>query len=128
MIVRGQVGVPELSDAALNDPDILRISHATNLIDDDEMTRISTDKRWAQVSLVLKDGRQIDSAPRTPRGDADMPLSDAEISTKFQGLAVPVLGQTRADEIEDLSGQFDQLSETDFARFLELCTRGVGVD
>jgi 2-methylcitrate dehydratase PrpD len=83
MIVHGQVGVSELSQEALHDPNILRVSRATNLIDDAEMTQISTDKRWAQVSFVLKDGRKIESAPRTPRGDADMPLTDKEISLKF---------------------------------------------
>jgi len=122
MIVRGQVAVSELSDEALRDSDILRISRATNLIDDAEMTRISTDKRWAQVSLILKDGRQIEGAPRTPRGDADIPLTDQEISLKFHSLADSVINKSRADEIEILSGQFDELSANDFARLLALCT------
>lgn len=122
MIVRGQVAVSELSQEALSDPGILRVSRATNLIDDAEMTRISTDKRWAQVSFVLNDGRQIDSTPRTPRGDADMPLTDKEISSKFHSLANPILGKSRADEIEALTGQFDTLSAKDFSHLLDLCT------
>jgi 2-methylcitrate dehydratase PrpD len=122
MIVHGQVGVSELSQEALHDPNILRVSQATNLIDDAEMTRISTDKRWAQVSFVLKDGRKIESAPRTPRGDADMPLTDKEISLKFHLLANPILGVPRADEIEALSSQFDTLSVKDFYHLLDLCT------
>jgi 2-methylcitrate dehydratase PrpD len=122
MIVRGQVAVAELSDATLRDPDILRISKAINLIDDPEMTRISTDKRWAQVTLVLENGRRITDEPPTPRGDADFPLSDQEISAKFHTLADPVIGQTRADKIEALSSQFDTLSCANFARLLALCT------
>jgi 2-methylcitrate dehydratase PrpD len=122
MIVHGQVGVSELSQEALHDPNILRVSQATNLIDDAEMTRISNDKRWAQVSFVLKDGRKIESAPRTPRGDADMPLTDKEISLKFHLLANPILGVPRADEIEALSSQFDTLSVKDFYHLLDLCT------
>ena len=121
IIVRGQVGVSELSQEALHDPDILRVSRATNLIDDAEMTRISTDKRWAQVSFVLKDGRKIESVPRTPRGDADMPLTDKEISLKFHSLANPILGAPRADEIEALSSQFDTLCVKDFYHLLDLC-------
>ncbi|MBE1283344.1 MAG: MmgE/PrpD family protein [Rhodobacteraceae bacterium] len=121
MIVRGQVGIEELTPAALQDPDILRVSRATRLIDDPEMTRISADKRWAQVSLVLKDGRRIEDTPRTPRGDVDHPLSDRQISDKFHLLADPVLGRTRADEIEDLSGRFDNLSAGDLQHLLDLC-------
>ena len=122
MIVRGQVGLDELSDASLQDPDILRISRATTLIDDEELTRISIEKRWAQVTLILMDGRRIEDAPRTPRGDADNPLSDQEISDKFHNLADTVLGRQRAEEIEELSGQFDSLSHTKLTRLLDLCT------
>ncbi|WP_406645766.1 MmgE/PrpD family protein [Aliisedimentitalea scapharcae] len=125
MIVRGQVGVNELTDAALNDPDILRVSRSVQLIDDDDMTRISTDKRWAQVTLVLTDGRRIEDAPRTPRGDADRPLSDAQISDKFHALADPILGRARADEIEALSDRFDHLSAGDLSRLFDLCTQPV---
>ena len=122
MIVRGQVGLDELSNASLQDPDILRISRATTLIDDEELTRISIEKRWAQVTLILKDGRRIEDAPRTPRGDANNPLSDQEISDKFHNLADTVLGRQRAEEIEELSGQFDSLSHTKLTRLLDLCT------
>jgi 2-methylcitrate dehydratase PrpD len=120
MIVRGQVGVPELSQDTLRDADILRISDATDLIDDEHFTRISQGKRWAEVTLVLKDGQRHTSPPRTPRGDTDMPLSDREISQKFHLFADPVLGRERADEIEDLCTDFDSLSAEGFSRFRDL--------
>ncbi|MEP2028984.1 MAG: MmgE/PrpD family protein [Paracoccaceae bacterium] len=122
IIVRGQVGVPELEPAALEDPDILRVSQATVLIDDPHLTEISVGKRWAQVTIEMRDGTRHTDAPRTPRGDTDLPLSDREISDKFHVFADPVLGQGRADELEQLSGAFDSLNESDFARLLKLCT------
>ncbi|MEX0302659.1 MAG: MmgE/PrpD family protein [Leisingera sp.] len=125
MIVRGQVGLAELSEAALHDPDILRISRAVTLIDDPEMTRISTDKRWAQVTIVLTDGRRIEDTPRTPRGDADLPLSDAEILQKYRMLAGPVLGQDRAAAIAELALQFDSLDAAGFRNLLDLCCQPV---
>jgi 2-methylcitrate dehydratase PrpD len=121
MIVRGQVGVPELAEATLHDPEILRISRATVLVDDPHLTAISVGKRWAQVAITLTDGRVVTSEPRTPRGDTDLPLSDSEISDKFHLFADPILGQARADELEALSGQFDLLDARDFARLLDLC-------
>ena len=63
MIVRGQIGPAELAAETLKDPEILRISNATQLIDDPHLTQISEGKRWAQVSLRLRDGR-ICEAPR----------------------------------------------------------------
>lgn len=122
MIVRGQVGVQELAPETLKDPEILRLSRNVVLIDDDEMTRISQGKRWAQVTLVLRNGERIEDRPRTPRGDADQPLSDAELSAKFHLFADPVLGRDRADEIEDLSRRFDSLDTERISRLLRLCT------
>ncbi|MEH6646222.1 MmgE/PrpD family protein [Sulfitobacter sp.] len=121
MIVRGQIGVDELSPDTLNDPDILRVSTATNLIDDDHYTKISVGKRWAEVTLRTTDGREFTSEPRSPRGDTDQPLSDAEISDKFHRFSDPVLGRAKADEIEDLSSRFDTLDAVQFSRLLDLC-------
>ena len=126
MLVRGQVGVDELSEAALSDPEILSLSRKVTLIDDDEMTRISTDKRWAQVTITLTDGRRFEDAPRSPRGDADLPLSDGEIRAKYDQLARPVLGQARADEIAALAVEFDALDADGLTRLMTLCTDPVG--
>ncbi|MDG1169074.1 MAG: MmgE/PrpD family protein, partial [Sulfitobacter sp.] len=121
MIVRGQIGVPELAADTLTDPEIRRISDTIRLIDDPHFTKISQGKRWAQVTLHTKDGRSFEDAPRTPKGDNDLPLSDAEISEKFHLFADPVLGQTRATEIEQLSTAFDSLDAAQFDRLLDLC-------
>ncbi len=121
MIVRGQLGVNELTNKTLHDPDILRISRATELIDDAHMTEISQGKRWAQVTIIDVDGVEYADAPRTPRGDADLPMSDAEISEKFHQFSDPVLGREQADRIETLSTGFDTLDATDFAELMGLC-------
>jgi len=91
------------------------------LINDPNLTKISDGKRWAAVSIKTRDGRQFDAPARTPRGDADMPLSDAEIAQKFHLFADPVLGQSRANEIEALAGEFDTLDTVDFSRLIDLC-------
>jgi 2-methylcitrate dehydratase PrpD len=121
MIVRGQLGVKELTENTLNDPDILRISRATELIDDAHLTEISVGKRWAQVTIVDVDGKEYIDAPRTPRGDADLPLSDAEISSKFHQFTDPVLGRERAKRIAQLSKGFDTLDANGFADLMGLC-------
>ena len=121
MIVRGQVGIDELTSETLQDPDILRISRATELIDDPHLTKISDGKRWAQVTIIDVENVEYIDDPRTPRGDTDMPLSDAEISKKFHSFADPVLGLERANRIETLTADFDTLDETGFAELLDLC-------
>jgi len=121
MIVRGQVGVDELTPETLQDPDILRVSRAIQLIDDPHLTKISDGKRWAQVTIIDTDGTEYIDAPRTPRGDTDLPLSDAEISQKFHSFADPVLGPERAKKIEALSANFDTLDAGSFSELMDLC-------
>ncbi|MDF3413471.1 MmgE/PrpD family protein [Sulfitobacter sp. M57] len=121
MIVRGQIGMPELGVTTLNDPDILRISDSVRLIDDPHLTKISQGKRWAQVTLHTTDGRRFEDVARTPKGDNDQPLSDREISEKFHLFADPVLGTARSAEIETLCTGFDRLTAPEFARLLDLC-------
>lgn len=102
MAVRGQIGVEELREEVLQDKEILRLSHATELVETAHYNAISKGARWADVTLYLHDGREIQSAPRTPKGDPDNPLSDEEIHHKYQMFTVPVLGQARADAIEHM--------------------------
>jgi len=120
MIVRGAIGVEELTGEVLQDQEIRRIAQATELVENEHYTEISTRKRWADVTLCLQDGRELISAPRTPKGDSDDPLTDDEISGKFHRFADPVLGLARAEEIESLTETFDQLDQTGMERLLDL--------
>ncbi|MCW3783683.1 MmgE/PrpD family protein [Defluviimonas salinarum] len=120
MIVRGRIGVGELTEETLRDPEILRISRATTLIDDPELTARSVAQRWAAVTLITTDGRRFEAPPRTPRGDTDQPLGDDEIRAKFHGFADPVLGAERAAEMERLASRFDTLGADGFAALSDL--------
>lgn len=111
MAVHGTIGPLQLRESILQDPEVRRISLATELVDDPHYSRISVDKRWADVTLYLKDGREIQSDPRTPRGDPDNPLSDQEISAKFHLLSDEIIGAGRANRIEQ---QVVRVSEDDF--------------
>jgi len=119
MIVKRQIGAEQLVEDILHDPEILRISKATEIVDSDHYTKISTRQRWADVTLYLEDGREIQSEPNTPRGDPEDPLSDQEISAKFHLLANPVIGEKRAVSIEERVSQVDD-SGFDLEHLLEL--------
>ncbi len=119
MIVKRRIGAEELVEEILHDPEILRISKATEIVDSDHYTKISTRQRWADVTLYLQDGREIQSEPTTPRGDPEDPLSDEEISAKFHLLSDPVIGKKRAISIEQRVSQVDD-TDFDLEQLLEL--------
>ena len=120
MIVRGQVGISELEVSTLKDPNILRISAATTLIEDAHLTQISEGKRWAQVSILMRNGTRYEAAPGTPRGDTDLPLSDVEISEKFHNFSDHILGSSIAKKIEEFATSFDKLNATEVQSLLDL--------
>ncbi|WP_420861485.1 MmgE/PrpD family protein [Algirhabdus cladophorae] len=119
MLVRGQVGLAELAPAVLDDAEICRISKATELTEDAGFNAAAEHgERWARVVLTLRDGQVLTSRDYRPKGDPDNPMSDAEISAKFHSFTVPLLGQARANQIEDLVGQLEQVH--DIAPLLDL--------
>lgn len=76
-------------------------------VDDDHYTKISSDKRWADMVLILHDGRALKSAARFAQGDPDDLLTDQEISARLHLFADPVVGPEQASEIECLIGRID---------------------
>jgi 2-methylcitrate dehydratase PrpD len=98
----------------------MRFLTATSLFDDPHLTQVSDDKHWAQVSITMQNGIRHEAAPRTPRGDTDLPMSDAEISEKFHLFADPILGSKTAQTIEDLCSKFDNLDATGVQSLLDI--------
>ena len=120
MIVRGGFGAREMDAAVLADQDIIRVSEATELIDDNEMTARSVEKRWAAVTIIAKGGARYEAEPRSARGDVDAPLSEDEMRDKYHMFADPVLGRARAEKIRALCLRFDALDAQEFAGLLDL--------
>ncbi|HEX2115334.1 MAG TPA: MmgE/PrpD family protein [Alphaproteobacteria bacterium] len=99
-IVRGRLAGDELGDAAFTDPEIRRLSAGMALRERGDFNGRFPAERYAQVSFVLRDGRRLDSADTTTRGDPSTPLPPDVLYTKFRDLADPVLGRERREGIE----------------------------
>lgn len=98
---QGRLGAREVMDTALNDPLTCRLADAMVLIEDERYNQRFPAERWAEVEIRLKDGRRLQSAPHTARGDAETPLDDDELSAKFMALTQPVLGRDRSTQLAD---------------------------
>ncbi|MET2827442.1 MmgE/PrpD family protein [Mesorhizobium shangrilense] len=120
MIVRGTIGPKELLPEVLDDAEIRRISNATVLVETEHYTRISVGKRWADVTLYLKDGREIMSEPRTPKGDRDNPMNADEFHQKYATFTDGLVDRARADEMEAMALSFDTLDSKGLSRLIDL--------
>ena len=67
-LVKGRVGVAEIEGPGLADPEAARLVAATTVHESAEYNARFPADRWGEVTVVLKDGRRLDSGPRNARG------------------------------------------------------------
>ena len=99
-LVFGDIGPLEVSAPRLADPRVVRLQRAMTLSEDGEFSSLFPAERWARVRVTLADGRNLVSEPAIAKGNAENPLSDADLSAKYHRYAEPVLGKARAARIE----------------------------
>lgn len=98
-VARGRLVPTDVSGDALVDPEILRLADRIRLIDAPELSARFPAERYARARFRMNDGRVLESETMPARGDAERPLSDEEILSKFHDLADEPLGRTAAGEL-----------------------------
>ena len=106
-MVKGDVTPADIADDALSDPEVLRLSRAMVMSEDEKANEVFPGTRIAQVTLHLTDGRALDSRWMQPKWDPSCPPSPDELKDKFRKLAIPVLGEDRAKSIEAAVGNLE---------------------
>jgi 2-methylcitrate dehydratase PrpD len=85
-LLDGAAGVAQYFDARVVDPAVIALRERVALTAD-----AAIDKEQAHVCIMLADGASYDMFVAQARGSSTRPLSDAELATKFRGLAATVL-------------------------------------
>lgn len=119
-LVRGTIGVPEVTEDGLSDPQILALAKCVEISETDKFNAAFPARRFARVHLHLKSGQILSSETTEAQGDPENKVSDDVIWDKFRTLTTPVLGHDWADRFltdaralpESASARnlFDQLS------------------
>ena len=99
-LVRGVIGVEEVTQNGLSDPKIRAIAKSIVITETDEFNAAFPEHRIARAIVKLKDGRVLSSGATEAKGDPEDKVSDAVITSKFHGLTVPVIGQDQATTLE----------------------------
>ena len=105
-LAHGRLPQNAIMGAELLNPDVLAIGAKIRLIERPDIEARFPAERLALARITLTDGRVLESDTVPARGDAERPLDDDELITKYNGLAEPTLGPARAvalrRAIEDL--------------------------
>jgi 2-methylcitrate dehydratase PrpD len=100
-LVRGRVGVDEITGAGLTDPEVARLVALTRVHESKDYSARFPAGRWGDVIVTMKDGRHFSSGPRDARGGPENPMKEDEIIAKFHDYAAPAIGKNRAHALAD---------------------------
>lgn len=99
-MVRGRVDPLDVMAASFSDPEIKRLAQGMTVTENGDYNAAFPARRFAHVTLMLRDGRRLQSEPTEAIGDPEAPVDDAVVRAKFHAYAGPVLGSERAAAIE----------------------------
>jgi 2-methylcitrate dehydratase PrpD len=115
-LVHGRFALEHLEDAALADPQVQALAQRV----DYEIDPRSTFPRHytGEVVVTLRDGRELRHREDINRGDAQRPISNADIVKKFMGNAGLAVSPARAGQLRDLVLGMESLDARAFAEGL----------
>lgn len=112
-LVRGTIGVQEVTQNGLEDPQIMVMAKQVDISETETFNTAFPARRFARVHLHLKDGRVLSSKATEAQGDPENKVSDAVIWSKFQNLTAPVLGQDWSNNFLSQARSLADRTETD---------------
>ena len=119
LLVHGQLYLDEISGDNLSHPDVLRLSAAVELIDDDYFNDRFPAERLSRVIIETADGSSYDSGVVQPLWDLSAPPTDDELRGKFRTIAHHYLQPAIADELENAVWNIESLADvTEINRLL----------
>lgn len=95
-LVKGTIGVDEVMEPGLSNPDILRLARMVQIEETDTFNAAFPARRFAQAHITLADGRVLISDVTEAQGDPEDPVSHEVIRDKYLRLTVPPMGHTKA--------------------------------
>ncbi len=99
-LVHKRLTVKEVDGAGLVDETVKALSKRIELYEVDNYNSVFPERRISELQIILNDGTILESGATEANGDPEIPLSDAEINTKFNLFAEPLLGTNRVKAIQ----------------------------
>lgn len=81
-MIKGKAGIDEFTNSAIKEERVIRLASKTTVRDNDEITKLSPQKRIAVVHVYTKDNVFTEKVDY-PKGQPENPLSISEMKQKF---------------------------------------------
>ena len=104
----GAVTPHSFAEAYLQDPNVRRLIGTMKIEEDADFTRRFSDEYNCHMTVTTTSGQRLTAAVSHPKGFPRHPLTDAEVETKFRGLAYEVLTEAQIQAALDSLWSLDQ--------------------
>jgi 2-methylcitrate dehydratase PrpD len=106
-VVDGKVSAPQFRPASLGRPQIKALLPRIATHVDAECERIYPGVRSGAVRVALRDGRVLESRIVHPKGEAQNPMSDADLEAKFRANCEPLVGAAACKALLERIAHFE---------------------
>ncbi len=112
-LIDGEVGLRQLTEQRIRDPEVHRFASKIRVIADAEMQRVYPAKRPAILEITTEDGRTLTGRRDFAKGDHRNPMTERELTTKFLDLARPAIGDPKAKRAMAMVMDLEHLDSLD---------------
>jgi 2-methylcitrate dehydratase PrpD len=118
---RGRIGPDELTEANLQDPELLGLAQKVMVSVDPELDQLFPEKTAIRLTLQTSRG-DFTTTVEYPKGDPGNPLSDAELAEKFRWLTAEIVGEKKSRELKEAVDHLEQMDNVKhLAQLLAFC-------
>lgn len=98
----GEVTVNTYDRANLENAEVQRLISVTTATVDDECERIYPGRRSGVAKVTLKNGQAFEQRVLDPKGEAENPMTDADLTYKFRSNCEAIVGKDKCARVLDL--------------------------
>jgi len=117
-LVTGTMGFECFKPEMIHDAFVRETMNKIQVVSDPETDALFPEKVPTIIDIEMKDGTVYHHEQYYPKGDPHHPFTKEDMEEKFCSLVVPVLGQTRAEEIISACYRLEQVPSA--AEFIKL--------
>jgi 2-methylcitrate dehydratase PrpD len=112
-LVKGDAGVDAFSQSMISDRRVLELATRVTLVADPQMTAAFPRERPAQVSVQLRNGKELTQLCLNARGDHNDPHPQSAILDKFRSLASRAISPSAVDKVIENVMQVERVDVTE---------------
>ncbi len=105
-LIEGAAGEAQFTDEKVNEARAIDLRRRVRILPEEAIR-----KDEAYVSILLRDGRRLETHVEHASGTEDNPMSDEAMRQKFLHLSAPVLGEARARRAIELVDRLEALAD-----------------